>query len=172
MKPAFALLLAAFAVLTFAADKNELPADVLTVFQNADEVTLYSLQPLEAEDIIRPVLRTENWTCAGKVTLAKGDLKTVLEAIQKGVKDGTTEDASFGIPQYSLRATHDKQTVWLQLDLGGGAVRVIGGKAVIQTVATTAAPQTALERVLTAAKVPLPKVTEKRVQPSNPFGRK
>ena len=132
---------------------NKLPAAVPAVLDKADEFELYSLDPSpsKGKDAFR------GWEVLGKTTVKKGDRKAVLEALAAGIKASNGDTAKCFNPRHGIRATHDKTTVDLVICFECLQVQAFAGDDEEgETVPVTDTPQGAFDKVLTAAKVPLP----------------
>ena len=141
---------------------NKLPADAQAVLDKAEEIELYSLDPAENADAEKPKEQFHGWRVLGKTTVTKGDKKDVVEALGKGIKGSDGSVAACFNPRHGIRATHDKKTVELVICFECLSMQVFEGGEKTASVLTTATPQKTLDKVLTAAKVPLPGQADKK----------
>lgn len=133
--------------------ENELPDAVAKALEKADALEVYSLGGETTE--------TDGWHGAKVLgqTTVKGekDLKALAAALKKGVTDGDRGARCF-IPRYGVRATFDGTTYDLLICFECHWVYVFTGtsdKPLVLMIAE--APQKALNKILTDAKVPLAK---------------
>lgn len=157
---AWSLVVALVVPLAAAAADNKLPAAAQAILDKAESVELLSLHP-------RPVPKADqakdkdlfyNYRVLGKTALKAADRKTVLAALDKGVKDADPDLAAGCFnPRHGIRAKHDGKTLDLVICFECLSIAVyIDGEYVKALPKVTGSPQPAFDKVLTAAKVPLP----------------
>jgi hypothetical protein len=93
----------------------------------------------------------------GKTTLKAEDRTTILAALEKGIKDAPKFAATCLRPRHGIRATHDGKTVELVICFECFAILIYVDAKFERNPKVTGAPQAAFDKVLKAAKVPLPK---------------
>lgn len=148
------LVVLAAAYGTRAADDNKLPAEVAAILEKADTVELLSLQPKadpEAKDSFH------QYKILGKTTLKGADATKLVATVQKGIKDSDGTIARCFNPRHGLRASFEGKTAELVICYECNSIECfIGDKRVGTYTATTSTPGTELNKILTAAKAPLP----------------
>jgi hypothetical protein len=149
-----ALLVLASAPEARAQDKPS-SKDLKALFEKAEELELYSLDP--APDIKDQDAKTgfHGWKILGKTTIKEAKTrKKVIEALYKGLAESDGTVAKCFIPRHGIRAAAGGKTAdvvicfeCLQTQFHVGAAS--------STEATTRSPEKVLDEVLTAAGVPL-----------------
>jgi hypothetical protein len=157
-----------FAVLLFVAgperfeeemDESSLPAKARTILEKAEQLELYSLDPVQAkkDDSFR------GWKVLGKTTV-KGDAarKQIVNPLLEGIAKSDGGARCF-IPRHGIRATFDGKTVDLVICFECSWVYVFYDKDEKRqaSVATAPSPQPSFDGVLAEAKVALPKPAKK-----------
>src|SRR5262245_23786133 len=134
--------------------RNALPEEVAKVLASAAEVELYSL---DAERAGKGEPEWRGWKLLGKTTV-KGDAKKeVLAAVTSGAEEGPKYGAKCFDPRHGVKATHDGKTVQLVICFECSWVYASVGDGEATKLTISGEPQKVLDRVLTEAKVPLPK---------------
>jgi hypothetical protein len=151
------LLAAAIVVgLTGRSTGDEIPAEVKAALEKADSWELYSLDPEQRKD--PPKVAFHEWRVLGKTTVKDADTrKRLLAALEMGAKtnDGTVADC-FN-PRHGVRVKSGGKTVDLVICFECYKTVIYTGGEKTGGYKTERSPQTALNKVLTDAKVPLPK---------------
>jgi hypothetical protein len=132
---------------------NDLPKEVREAFDQAAEIELYSLNP----NPDREKTDFHGWQSLGKTTLKGEDLKTVRDAVEKGRKESTGDVAGCFIPRHGIRIVREKKTYDLVICYQCLSAAVYDGDKKVGSFLTTRDPVAVLNKVLSAAKVPLPK---------------
>jgi hypothetical protein len=96
-----------------------------------------------------------------KTTLKTENCKTILAALDKGIKDAPNRAAACFKPRHGVRATHDGKTVDLVICFVCFVILIDVDGKFERNPKVTGSPQEAFGEVLTAAKVPLPKAEGK-----------
>lgn len=134
----------------------EIPADVKAALEKASEWELYSLHPEQKKDAPKEALH--NWRVLGKTTIKDADTrKKLLDALAKGANDhdGTVVDC-FN-PRHGIRVKAGDKTIDLVICFECYQTEIYTGDQRTGGYQTARSPQPALDKVLTDAKVPLPK---------------
>ena len=135
---------------------DEIPADAKTALEKATEWELYSLDPEHQKD--PPKDGFHGWKVLGKTTVKDADTrKTLLAALDKGAKDNDGTVARCFDPRHGIRVKAGDQTIDLVICFECYQVKTFMGDKLGRGFLTTRSPQPALDKVLTDAKVPLPK---------------
>jgi len=148
-------LFVALACLVPPAVDNEIPKGAREAFEKAAEFDLYSLDPSQGR-------KNEGggsfhgWKVLGKTTLKGADAKTVREAVEKGRKDSNGLVAACFNPRHGIRFTVDRKTYDFVLCYECLSAEVYDGGDELGRFLTTSGPADTLNKVLRAAKVPLP----------------
>jgi hypothetical protein len=145
------------AVYWAAARDNSIPKDALEAFEKATEFEMYSLDPgrVPAKDAGTGLFH--QWKVLGKTTVKGDEVKTVRTAVVKGAEDSDGMVAACFNPRHAIRIVHDKKTFDLVICYECLSARVYEGDKIIGSFLTTRSPEKTLTKVLTDAKVPLPK---------------
>ena len=151
---------------TVGEDKKEpvenpsLSKEAKAVLDQAEQIELYSLDPAGG-----PLKKDaekngfHGWKVLGKTKLADAKTsKKVMAAIYKGIPEGFGPAGCFH-PRHGIRATLKDKTVDLVICFECMSMTVYNGEKG-EIVYTSASPQPVLDKVLTAAKVPLPKAKD------------
>ena len=132
--------------------KNELPDAVAKALEKAGEVEVYSIQPNHADKG-----GWRGYKVLGKTTVKKGDQKTVSAAVKAAVEEGVPGARCF-IPRHGIRVAHGGKTYDLVICFECHWVYVFTDDSDKPTVLTISeAPQKAINKILTGAKIPLAK---------------
>jgi hypothetical protein len=132
---------------------DKLPADAKAVLDKAEMIEVYSLDPAAREGVKDGF---HGWKVLGKVAVKKADRKALIEAIEKGAAGGDKPAKCFE-PRHGIRAVDSTKTVDLVICYQCGFMYAFHGKDKQTTVLTSRASAPALNKILTAAKIPLAK---------------
>jgi hypothetical protein len=141
-------------------EKNELPAKVKAILDKADQLELLSLDP----DSKKPKAKDDyhGWHVLGTTVVKKAEVrKLILEALVKGIAESEEHGAKCFEPGHGIQATSGGKTVDLVICFECKWVDAYFGDEKVTKLVTTWKPRTTLDKVLTDAKVPLPKVLMK-----------
>jgi len=155
MQQLLVLLGAALAAWTPA--DNDLPKAVREAFEKATEFDLYSLDPDRGEGNQKGADAFHGWKVLGKTTVKGADVAVVRDAIEKGRKDSDGAVAACFQPRHGLRFTHGKKTYDFVLCFECLSAQIYEGETQVGRFLTTSSPLKLLNKVLSDAKVPLPK---------------
>src|SRR4051812_29507691 len=134
----------------------EITADARAALEKAGEWELYSLDPKRQTD--PPKDAFHGWKVLGKTTVNDADArKKLLAALEKGAKDNDGIAAACFNPRHGIRVKAGDKTIDLVICFECFSATVYTGEERTGSFLTTASPQPALDKVLTDAKVPLPK---------------
>jgi hypothetical protein len=134
----------------------EIPADARAALEKAAEWELYSLDPSRFKD--PPKDNFHGWKVLGMTTVKDADTrKALLAALDKGARDNDGTVAACFNPRHGIRVKAGDKTIDLVICFECFSASVFTGAERSGSFLTTASPQPALDRVLTAARVPLPK---------------
>jgi hypothetical protein len=139
---------------------NEIPKEAREAFAKATECELYSIDPArlpEKNDEAKKADLFHGWKILGKTTLKGDDVKKVRAAIEKGAKDSDGSVAGCFNPRHGVRIVHDKKTYDLVICYECLSATVYSGEERIGSFLTSHSPGKTLNKVLSDAKVPLPK---------------
>ena len=132
--------------------ENKLPDAVAKALDKADELQVYSLN---GDTNVKG-----GWHGAkmlGKTAVKKADRKSLATAVKKGIVDGAGGARCF-IPRHGLSFTHDGTTYDLVICFECHWVYIYTNKSDKPTVLTVSdSPRKLLDKILSAAKVPLAK---------------
>ena len=134
----------------------EIPAEVKAALAKADSWELYSLDPEQRKD--PPKVAFHDWRVLGKTTVKDADTRTrLLAALEKGAKenDGTVADC-FN-PRHGIRVKAGDKTIDLVICFECYQTAIYTGEEKTGGYKTARSPQPVLNKVLTDARVPLPK---------------
>lgn len=135
---------------------QELPKEAKAILDQAEQIELYSLDPtggMLKKDVEKDGFH--GWKVLGKTKLADAkERKKVMTAIHKGIADSFGPAGCFH-PRHGIRATLKDKTVDLVICFECASMIVYHGEKA-NSVWTAASPQRRLDKVLEAAKVPLP----------------
>ena len=141
-------------------DFERLPKEAKAILDGAEKMELYSLDPAGGplkKDAAKNGFH--GWKVLGKTQLKEAKTrKSVMTAIHKGIPENFGAAGCFH-PRHGIRATLKDKTVDLVICFECGSMTVYNGEKV-NVVYTSASPQPVLDKVLTAAKVPLPKAKD------------
>ena len=134
----------------------EIPRDAKAALEKATEWELYSLDPEHQKD--PPKDGFHGWKVLGKTTVKDADTrKALLAALDKGAMDNDGTVARCFDPRHGIRVKDGDKTIDLVICFECYQVKVFTGDKHAGDFLTTRSPQPALDKVLTDAKVPLPK---------------
>jgi hypothetical protein len=134
----------------------EIPADAKAALETAGEWELYSLDPKRQTD--PPKDAFHGWKVLGKATVKEADTrKKLLAALDKGAADNKGIAAACFNPRHGIRVKAGDKTIDVVVCFECFSASVYTGDERTGSFLTTASPQPALDKVLTDAKVPLPK---------------
>ena len=134
----------------------EIPADAKAALEKATEWELYSLDPSRLKE--PPEDNFHGWKVLGKTTVKDAETrKKLLAALDKGAKDNDGTVAGCFNPRHGIRVKAGDTTIDLVICFECFSASVFAGDERSGSFLTTASPQPALDKVLTDAKVPLPK---------------
>lgn len=160
-----ALLAVALVATATAQDKgieNKLPDAVTKALEKADGVDLYALTGDRADRDKDGDKNWRGWKSLGSTKLTKAaDKKALSTAVAKGVAEGDGGARCF-VPRHGVSVTHAGTTYDLVICFECSWVYLYTDKGdKPQVFMTTGAPQKALDKFLTDAKVKLPKADKK-----------
>ena len=149
-------LLVPLAASPVAGAENKIPDDLKTMLEKADKFELLSLNPEHLKE--KPADGFHGWAVLGRTTVKDADVrKTLLEAFEKGVKENEGIVARCFNPRHGIRVTHDGKTADFVICFECYQVKAFVGDRDAKDFLVTGSPQPAFDKVLTDAKVPLPK---------------
>jgi hypothetical protein len=132
--------------------------DAIKLIEGAKTVELISLDPSPKE---RDPKGFHGWKVLGRTTLQnKATREKALAAIKKGVADSDGTVAGCFIPRHGIRAVNGKKTIDLVICFQCLSMQIWVDGERKGSALTTKSPQPTLDKVLRAAKVPLPKAAE------------
>jgi hypothetical protein len=143
---------------------NKLPAAAQAILDKAEQFELLSLNPtpLDKDAVKKEKDAFRGYKVLGRTTVKDADTrKALLAALGKGIAEAPDRAAFCFSPRHGIRATHDGKTVDLVICFECFATLVYAGDKGDQGPRVTGAPQEAFDKVLTAAKVPLPPKPDK-----------
>ncbi len=150
-----------FTVLCTSPPLDVLPEKAKAILDQASSIELYSLDPIESEKSPPKDGGLHGWKVLGKTT-AEGNLKQeMLTAVTTAIGQKATGARCFW-PRHAIRAVHEGKTVDLVICYECSWVYVFFDKDQKPTILTTSSAQEALDKVLRAAKVPLPAPAKKQ----------
>lgn len=136
---------------------NDLPKTVREAFEKAGEFELYSLDPDRGEGDQKGPDAFHGWAVLGKTTVKGDRVAVVRDAVEKGRKESDGSVAGCFLPRHGLRFTHEKKTYDLVLCFECLSVQVFEGDTALRGFLTSSSPLKTLNKVLSDAKVPLPR---------------
>jgi hypothetical protein len=154
------LAVLALALPAFAADRdNKLPDDAKAILEGADTFEVYSLDPKRSVE--KPKDHFHGWKVLGKTALKdRKERAKLLGALQKGIKESDGSAALCFNPRHGIRAVKGDKSVDLVICYECLSMQVWQGDKA-GSVLTTRSPEKAFNRLLAAAKVPLPTQRDK-----------
>lgn len=157
MKPLFLAVLLMFLTSQFAcaANENSLTPQVQAVLNKADQIELLSLSPEHLQE--KPKDAFHGWRVLGSTTIKGDDKAAALTALRAGIAANDGMVAGCFNPRHGVRATQGGKTVDLVICFECLQISVYVGEEREKGVLTTAQAQPLFNKLLTAAKVPLPK---------------
>jgi hypothetical protein len=135
---------------------GEIPAAVKAALAKADSWDLYSLDPEQRKD--PPKVAFHDWRVLGKTTVTDADTRQrLLAALEKGARENDGTVAGCFNPRHGIRVKSGDKTIDLVICFECYSAAIYAGDEKTGSFLTTRSPQPELNKVLTAAKVPLPK---------------
>jgi hypothetical protein len=135
-------------------EKNKIPEAVQTILKKADAIEVYSLDPWQSK--YEPKDDFHGWCVLGHTPLKDSDArKALVAALVKGVEDKKGVAGDCFNPRHGIRATYDGKTVDLVICFECMKVQGYLDKSTVFFFINKR-PEETFERVLKAAKVPLP----------------
>ena len=130
---------------------RKLPEDVQIIFEKAEQLELFSLEPMASKE----KNSFHGYKTLGKTVVKDADVrKKIVAAVKRGVAESDGVAGCFH-PRHGLRATHDDKTVDLVICFECLSIQVFVGDKAVTFVWTTGSPQKVLDKVLRDAKIPL-----------------
>jgi hypothetical protein len=137
------------------ADDKPASKDLKALFEKAEAIEVYSLDPSDDKKEVDPSKGFHGWKILGKTTVKDAKVrKKLIEAVYKGLAESDGTAAKCFMPRHGLRATSDGKTAdvvicfeCLQMEFFAGDKKT--------TETTTRSPEKVLDEVLTTAGVPL-----------------
>jgi hypothetical protein len=137
-------------------EKNEIPTAARAILDKATDFELYSLDPAQRLDDKDGGYH--GYKVLGKTAIKDADIrKKLVEALAKSAADNDGTVAGCFIPRHGIRAKHDGKTVELVICFQCLQVQVFLDDKKDKGFLITSTPQPVFDKVLTDAKVPLPK---------------
>jgi hypothetical protein len=134
---------------------NKLPDNITAILDKATEIELLSLDPTPRKDDDKDF---HGYKILGKTTVKDAETrKALLAALYKGIKDSDGSAAKCFNPRHGVRATVDSKTVELVICFECLQIATYPALPRMGTVLTTRHAESTFNKVLTEAKVPLPK---------------
>jgi hypothetical protein len=134
---------------------QKLPKEAKAILEGAEKIELYSLDPADGK-LPKDADGFHGWKVLGKTEIKDADTrKKVRAAINKGIADSSGVAGCFK-PRHAIRATTKDKTVDLIICFECMWMEV-HAKDKKHAIWTTGSPQKTLDKVLSDAKVPLPK---------------
>jgi hypothetical protein len=137
---------------------NKIPDKVKEALDKAESFDLYSLDPtrLKLDEVPKDAFHGRK--VLGKTTVKDAETrKKLLAALEKGIAENKGEVAGCFNPRHGIRVTHDGKTYDLVICFECFSAEVYDGDKKDGSFLVTNSPQPAFNKVLTDAKVPLPK---------------
>lgn len=137
--------------------KNKLPEEAKKILEKAESLELYSLDPDGSRRGPKPKNNFHGWKILGKTTIKKAeDRQKLLQSLERGIRANSGIVAGCFNPRHGIRATLKNETVDVVICFQCFSMQVVQGKKT-RNVLTTGLPAPTFNKILTAAKVPLPK---------------
>jgi hypothetical protein len=134
---------------------NEIPKGAREAFEKAAQFELYSLDPFKGQQN-EGDSSFHGWKVLGKTALKGANAQTVREAVEKGRSDSDGSVAKCFNPRHGLRFTVDQKTYDFVICYQCLSAEVYDGDNGLGQFLTTSGPAGTLNKILRAAKVPLP----------------
>jgi hypothetical protein len=135
--------------------KPQLPKSARSILEKADRFELFSLDPNAPK--LKPGQGFHRWKVLGKTLIKEKKLQeTIMSALARGIAEQPGAIADCFKPRHGIRAVRRKEHVDLVICFECFQVLVLGEKEASK-VLTTRSPQPVFDKVLTQAKVPLPR---------------
>jgi hypothetical protein len=137
---------------------KDLPAEAKAILVHADELDLYSLEPLERASEGEQKLR--GWKVLGKTTFTSpAQVTQLLAALDEGLADPQARGAKCFDPRHAIRGSWQGKTaeVLVCFECGWAYVYLGGGAKAAAVVEMSRAPERTFNRLLTDAGLPLAK---------------
>ncbi len=137
-------------------EKNKLSDRAKSILDKAEQLELWSLDP---DPKARDKDGFHNWKVLGKTVVTGEARKQLVSALEQGIAASDGVGAKCFDPRHGIRATADGKAVDLVICFECGWVYVYfdNDKQRSEVVVSTGKPQAVFDKVLTDAKVPLPK---------------
>ena len=137
---------------------NKLPDKVKEALDKAESFDLYSLDPMRGKGDKVPEGGFQGYKVLGKTTVKDADTrKKLVAALEKGIAQNKGEAAGCFNPRHGIRVTHESNTYDLVICFECFSAEVYDGDKKDGSFLLTISPQPVFNKVLTDAKVPLPK---------------
>jgi hypothetical protein len=138
--------------------ENKLPDKVEEALDKAESFDLYSLDPMRGKGDKVPEDGFRGYKVLGKTTVKDADTRKKLVAtLKKGIAENKGMVAACFNPRHGIRVTHDGNTYDLVICFECMSANVYARDKQDGSFLLTDSPQSAFNKVLTDAKVPLPK---------------
>jgi len=129
--------------------------DLKPLFEKADAIELYSLDPSFDDKEPDPKKGFHGWKVLGKTTVKDAKMrKKIVEALYQGLADSDGTAAKCFNPRHGVRVTVDGKTADIVICFECLQMQFHAGEA-SKTETTTRTPEKLIDEVLTAAGVPL-----------------
>lgn len=144
---------------------NKLPDEAKAILTKAEKVELFSLEPgLRKPKPKDPSAENtfHGWEVLGNTEIIKADArKELFDAVEKGIESSEGRGANCFYPRHAIRATVKEKTKDRTVDLVicfecGWIYVFLDKDEKLKSVATSGDHQKTLDKILKAAKVPLP----------------
>ena len=143
------------------AEKNKLPDKVKEALDKAESFDLYSLDPGRGKGDKVAEGGFHGYKVLGKTTVKDADTrKKLVAALEKGIADNKGEVAGCFNPRHGISVTYNGNTYDLVICFECSSGNVYAGDKNEGNFLVTHSPQPTFNKVLTDAKVPLPKEPE------------
>jgi len=134
--------------------ENRLPDAARAILENADRMTLFSLNPKRPTK--KPNQDFHGWQVLGQTVVKSREVrKRVVAAVEKGIAKSDGSAAGCFDPRHGIRATHQGKSVDLVICFECLQILVFVENQKAKGVLTTQSPESVLDKVLRDAKVPL-----------------
>jgi hypothetical protein len=142
---------------TSAAERvNKIPDDLRTILEKADQLELLSLSPDHNQR--KPKGGFHSWKILGRTTVKDAETrKKLVASFKKGVEENKGKFAKCFNPRHGIRVTHDGKTADFIICFECSQVWVFVGDKREKDILITRSPESAFDRVLKEANVPLAK---------------
>jgi hypothetical protein len=135
--------------------KQQLPERARSILEKADRFELFSLDPNAPK--LKPGQGFHGWKVLGKTPVKEKKVQEkIMSALARGIAEQRGAIADCFKPRHGIRAFRKKEKVDLVICFECYQVLVLGDKEATK-VLTTRSPQPVFDRVLTRARVPLPR---------------